>query len=784
MDQVHERSRRPDLNAPFPAKGPGKITAPNRLNLCLLDLVTRKSIANMAESFTIHLSSPVLRPESPARFMQEFHCADLGKQIAQILVTQTETGSVLRGILEWVGSLFPADCCLMVVRDPQDEGLQTHIWQPSSPNAPFLPEELATLQGVNWLEILDGANLVAISELQGAWREVLGVEVRAGIPVGRVLAITTRFQGEINGAIIVMRGCFRVALEERKRASAGRARLENFEQSQGSYWSSMEMMNLTALSEQVAIAFHQVLQTQAVGSLEQQVRQKQKYQTLIHELTITIHRGADIERILPMAIHSLAETLQVDRGRILLLKYADPLFKHRFQPSNRIAASQDGDSEQPPDSPAIPKAKVTVVSDSIPHPHQDLKSFTPLGEGQSSPSTGTPSFWLSECYWCQQAFLAAPNSLAISDRRSLLALNPELGTSPIFSPETMPALLTFPLVGITSAGSGPGKVLGFLVLEHSAPRQWQVEELRLVELVAAQLSTAILHSQTMQQVQALVEERTAQLQRSLDVQAKLYEKTRQQIDQLRQLNQLKDEFLTTLSHELNTPLTSMKVAIQMLRQPGITPDRQTRYLDILESEWRRESNLVRDLLKLQEYESNQATIHVQNLDLKLVLNEITNSFQDKFEEKGLTLSLDLPKRAPKGIGKKFFKLNTDAESFERILHELLTNAGKYSDPGTTVNLQASHQIDLQQNQVIVTLTNTGAGISPEDLPHIFEKFRRGQGVTQQAIGGTGLGLALVKCLVQHLNGSITVSSTPIKNSTAWETCFTLTLPQLVDSSLG
>ncbi len=738
----------------------------------------------MAESFTIHLSSPILRPEFPARFMQEFHCADLGKQIAQILVTQTETGSVLGSILEWVGSLFPADCCLMVVRDPQDQRVQTHIWQSPSPDAPFLPEDLATLQGVNWLEILDGANLVAISDPQRAGREVLGAG--AGVSVGRVLAITTRFQGEINGAIIVMRGCFRVASEERKRVTAGRARLENVEQSQGSYWSSMEMMNLTALSEQVAIAFNQVLQTQAVGSLEQQVQQKEKYQTLIHELTIAIHRGADIERILQMAIHSLAETLQADLGRILLLKYADPLFKHRFQPLNRLTASRDGDSEPSPDSAAsrIPKAKVTIVSDSIPHPNQDLKSFTPLGEGQSSAVKGDRSFWLSECFWCQQAFLAAPNSLAIADRRSLIALNPDIGTSPIFSPETMPALLTFPLVGITSAGSGPGKVLGFLVLEHSAPRQWQEEELRLVELVAAQLSTAILHSQTMQQVQALVEERTAQLQRSLDVQAKLYEKTRQQIDQLRQLNQLKDEFLTTLSHELNTPLTSMKVAIQMLRQPGITPDRQTRYLDILESEWRRESNLVRDLLKLQEYESNQATIHVQNLDLKLVLNEITTSFQEKFEEKGLNLSLDLPKRAPKGIGKKFFKLNTDAESFERILHELLTNAGKYSDPGTTVYLRASHQIDLQQNQVIVTLTNTGAGISPEDLPHIFEKFRRGQGVTQQAIGGTGLGLALVKCLVQHLNGSITVSSTPIKNSTAWETCFTLTLPQLADSSLA
>ncbi len=754
--------------------------APNPLKLCLLDLVTRRSIANMAKSFTIDLSSPVRRPEPPARFMEEFHPADLGRQMAQILLRQTQSGTLLRDMLEWVGSLFPADCYLIVVQNPQHQSVQkTHIWQSETSEAPFLPEELATIQGLNWVEILKGANLMVISNPQTGGKKVPGGEVWADMPVREVLGISTRFQEKINGAIVVMRGFLR--------GGEGKAGPVQMTQSPGSRWTALEMINLTAVSEQVAIALNQVMETHEIGSLQQQVRHQEKYQTLIHELTISIHRGADIERILQMAINNLAETLQVDRGRILLLKYADPLFKTRFQNSNRLAASRDGDSDRPPDLTAaqrLPKAKVTVVSESIPHSEGNLESLPPLCDSQSAGTKGDRSFWLSECYWCQQAFLSAPNSLAIADRRALLALNPDIGTSPIFTPETMPALLTFPLVGISSAGSGPGTVLGFIVLEHSAPRLWQVEELRLVELIAAQLSTAILHSQTMQQVQALVEERTAQLQRSLDVQAKLYEKTRQQIDQLRQLNQLKDEFLTTLSHELNTPLTSMKVAIQMLRQPGITLDRQTRYLDILESEWRRESNLVRDLLKLQEYESNQASIHVQTLDLKIVLNEIANSFQNKFEEKGLNLCLELPKRTPKAAGKKFFKLNTDAESFDRILHELLTNARKYSDPGTTVYLKATHQIDLQQNQVIVTLTNTGGGISPEDLPHIFEKFRRGQGVTQQAIGGTGLGLALVKCLVQHLNGSITVSSQPIKNSTAWETCFTLTLPQLVDSSLG
>ncbi len=102
-------------------------------------------------------------------------------------------------------------------------------------------------------------------------------------------------------------------------------------------------------------------------------------------------------------------------------------------------------------------------------------------------------------------------------------------------------------------------------------------------MVSTQLSNAIIQSQTLRQVQGLVEERTAQLQRSLEVQAKLYEKTRQQLEQLRQLNELKDEFVSTMNHELRTPLTSMSLAIRMLRQStALPPERQAKYLDILE----------------------------------------------------------------------------------------------------------------------------------------------------------------------------------------------------------
>jgi signal transduction histidine kinase len=153
-----------------------------------------------------------------------------------------------------------------------------------------------------------------------------------------------------------------------------------------------------------------------------------------------------------------------------------------------------------------------------------------------------------------------------------------------------------------------------------------------------------------------------------------------------------------------------------------------------------------------------------------LINELAQSFEEKWADKRLILRVDCPARS--------LMFNTAPDSLNRILLELLTNAGKYSDPDTMVCLQVTHQDQQLVNQVVLTLTNTGLGISPTDLPHIFERFRRGQGVTHNAIRGTGLGLALVKCLVQHLNGTIDVKSCPCENSQSFLTSFTLTLPQL------
>ena len=201
----------------------------------------------------------------------------------------------------------------------------------------------------------------------------------------------------------------------------------------------------------------------------------------------------------------------------------------------------------------------------------------------------------------------------------------------------------------------------------------------------------------------------------------------------------------------------------------MSDDRRACYLDILEQQCAQEASLINDLLGLQELELNQITMSLQEIDLKALLRDLARLFHQKWAAKGLTLETKLPRRS--------LRLLSDRDSLYRILFELLTNAGKYAEPKSCVQLNVVLKKESAVDQIIVTLCNRGQGIAPDELPLIFDKFKRGQGATQKAIQGTGLGLALVQSLVLHLNGSISASSHLTDDAQTHETCFTLTLPQ-------
>lgn len=500
--------------------------------------------------------------------------------------------------------------------------------------------------------------------------------------------------------------------------------------SNSSEWTNSERELLTQISDSMAIA---ISQTQ----LQQQANTKARYQSLLKNISREINQSSHPNLLFENCLIQICSTLKLDRGMMLMLKYQNPL-----QAKSRRKKSVKG--------------TVEIAS-----------QWTQ--DGQSLSSVDELFFSLDDSALCQQAWKTAPKCLHFECDRPFPDLDP--ANLPDLIQKAGSALLILPLMGKKSNKTSPAVVLGFLVLQHNCEHYWSEDELDLIDWVGVQISTAIIHHQTLNQVQSIVDERTAQLKWSLDVQAKLSEKMRQHIDQLQKLNQLKDDFMNSMSHELKTPLTSMKMAIKMLRQAEIPPQMREKYLNILEQEWNREYNLIKDLLTLQQVESGELTYSPQELDLNQTIADLARSFTAKWHpDKGISLKTEIPDPS--------LKINTDAESLTHILNELLLNAGKYSDADTTIELTAQSQMTLKGKDIVIAIANYGAGIAPEELPHIFDKFRRGKGVTDRAVPGTGLGLALVQYLVEHLNGTIEVTSEPLESdSSIYLTTFVLKLPQ-------
>ena len=231
----------------------------------------------------------------------------------------------------------------------------------------------------------------------------------------------------------------------------------------------------------------------------------------------------------------------------------------------------------------------------------------------------------------------------------------------------------------------------------------------------------------------------------------------QQMQELQQLNLLKDDFLSTVSHELRTPMANMKMSIHMLKkmilegeQPGLNPhlrQRIDRYLQILHDECLREIDLINDLLDLQRLEQGGSPYRQQAIDLHEALPAIAAPFFSRVQARQQTLHLQVSPELP-------IPFYGDRFALARILSELLNNACKYSPPQATITLGA----EMQRNRLHLYVSNTGSEIPPQEQERIFDKFYRVVANDRWKQGGTGLGLALIKKMVEHQQGQIRVES--------------------------
>jgi signal transduction histidine kinase/pSer/pThr/pTyr-binding forkhead associated (FHA) protein len=271
-------------------------------------------------------------------------------------------------------------------------------------------------------------------------------------------------------------------------------------------------------------------------------------------------------------------------------------------------------------------------------------------------------------------------------------------------------------------------------------REWNTDERGLVKTIADQCAIAIHQAQLYQKVQDLnadlerqVQERTAQLQ--------------QKMQELERLNSLKDDFLSTVSHELRTPMSNIKMAIHMLNQFPLE-QRQKRYIDILDAECERETELINDLLDLQRLEAGVNPVGVEDLHLQELVPRVLLPFQSRLSEREQQFRVECDAEIP--------AIKSDRACLERILSELLNNACKYTAQGGEISLLVSH-ISEPQNVVHIKVINQ-SDIPEHELSRIFDKFYRVPNADPWKQGGTGLGLALVKRLVEQLQGRIGVES--------------------------
>ncbi|MEH2348898.1 MAG: ATP-binding protein [Nostoc sp.] len=231
-----------------------------------------------------------------------------------------------------------------------------------------------------------------------------------------------------------------------------------------------------------------------------------------------------------------------------------------------------------------------------------------------------------------------------------------------------------------------------------------------------------------------------------------------------EINQLKNDFLNLVSHELRSPLSNMKLMIQMIQLSTGTEEAQ-RYLELMEAECDRELGLINDLLDLQRLESSSYPVITPDaLILQQWLNWLIKPFQIRVQQHQQSLQLNLPSNLP--------PLFSDGISLERILVELINNACKYTPAGGEIILSVSHNSLETPAKTIITTSNS-AEIPATELPRIFDKFYRIPNADIWNQGGSGLGLPIVQKLVEQLQGNIQVES-----GNGWTT-FTVTLTDLL-----
>jgi signal transduction histidine kinase len=286
------------------------------------------------------------------------------------------------------------------------------------------------------------------------------------------------------------------------------------------------------------------------------------------------------------------------------------------------------------------------------------------------------------------------------------------------------------------AAEGKRRLMGQVLLELGLIDRETLDQVVTEQIL--QLQYAL--QQTNRQLEQRVQERTRELQNALT--------------KLSELNHLKSNFISNVSHELRTPLTHLRGYLDLMSDDGLGPlneDQQAALQVLLRSEARLEE-LIDELIQFSLASSEALFLNIKAVDLYQVVTAEVSKASDKIRARGLSLTLDLSADIP--------PVRADDEKIAWVVHELLDNAIKFSHGGGRITVSLRNESQL----VFCSVSDTGIGIPPDHVADIFEPFHQLDGSVTRRYGGVGLGLSLVRKIIEAHGTSIEVYSEEGKGS--------------------
>jgi PAS domain S-box-containing protein len=290
-----------------------------------------------------------------------------------------------------------------------------------------------------------------------------------------------------------------------------------------------------------------------------------------------------------------------------------------------------------------------------------------------------------------------------------------------------------------------GRFVGTLAIGRATGEPFTREDAQFAEAIAARASLALENARLVEAAQ-----RDAEEARAARAEAE-------------EAGRVKDEFLATLSHELRTPLNAILGWAHMLRDPQLPPERRDAAIETILRNALSQEQLISDILDVQRIMAGKIRLNVRTVDLGNVVRSAAETVQPSADAKSVKLQLLVDLDAP--------AISGDPDRLQQVAWNLLTNAIKFAPTGGRVQVRLL-KVDDQCELVV---EDNGPGINPEFIPHMFERFRQADSSTTRTHKGLGLGLAIVRSLVELHGGTITAGNATTPGATG--AVFTIRLPK-------